>query len=134
MGNVFRFDDVSAGPKSKGLGDGAAAFAEPNRHKTFAAAVGTHDDCVAIFEEAARLPRGERQRPPAAGGDLEQAAEAVIDGRRHRASPEQIPRSEEHTSELQSLTNLVCRLLLEKKKTNDSASTTYQYPNRATSL
>src|SRR5258706_14173540 len=28
-------------------------------------------------------------------------------------------RSEEHTSELQSLTNLVCRLLLEKKKTQD---------------
>src|SRR5437016_14126879 len=27
-------------------------------------------------------------------------------------------RSEEHTSELQSLTNLVCRLLLEKKKPN----------------
>src|SRR5438093_1900910 len=29
-----------------------------------------------------------------------------------------IERSEEHTSELQSLTNLVCRLLLEKKKYN----------------
>src|SRR5437016_7058179 len=29
-------------------------------------------------------------------------------------------RSEEHTSELQSLTNLVCRLLLEKKKTKTS--------------
>src|SRR5438093_10067381 len=28
---------------------------------------------------------------------------------------EDSPRSEEHTSELQSLTNLVCRLLLEKK-------------------
>src|SRR5437016_7881143 len=27
-----------------------------------------------------------------------------------------VERSEEHTSELQSLTNLVCRLLLEKKK------------------
>src|SRR5258706_12189579 len=27
-----------------------------------------------------------------------------------------VRRSEEHTSELQSLTNLVCRLLLEKKK------------------
>src|SRR5258706_4093523 len=27
-----------------------------------------------------------------------------------------LERSEEHTSELQSLTNLVCRLLLEKKK------------------
>src|SRR2546425_7822324 len=29
-----------------------------------------------------------------------------------------IPRSEEHTSELQSLAYLVCRLLLEKKKIN----------------
>src|SRR5262249_62135967 len=29
-----------------------------------------------------------------------------------------LTRSEEHTSELQSLTNLVCRLLLEKKKKN----------------
>src|SRR5262249_60065985 len=31
--------------------------------------------------------------------------------------PRERERSEEHTSELQSLTNLVCRLLLEKKKT-----------------
>src|SRR2546430_9885321 len=30
--------------------------------------------------------------------------------------PSQPPRSEEHTSELQSQSNLVCRLLLEKKK------------------
>src|SRR2546427_8427530 len=29
-----------------------------------------------------------------------------------------VPRSEEHTSELQSQSNLVCRLLLEKKKIN----------------
>src|SRR2546430_12322359 len=29
------------------------------------------------------------------------------------------PRSEEHTSELQSQSNLVCRLLLEKKKNNN---------------
>src|SRR5438046_933738 len=37
-----------------------------------------------------------------------------------------LQRSEEHTSELQSLTNLVCRLLLEKKKqnTNNSKTTT----------
>src|SRR5438046_5539342 len=35
-----------------------------------------------------------------------------------RVGPTQFPRlrSEEHTSELQSLTNLVCRLLLEKKR------------------
>src|SRR5258706_9118264 len=31
------------------------------------------------------------------------------------ATPQEQGRSEEHTSELQSLTNLVCRLLLEKK-------------------
>src|SRR2546430_10933805 len=31
-------------------------------------------------------------------------------------------RSEEHTSELQSQSNLVCRLLLEKKKKNSSRS------------
>src|SRR5438093_2857719 len=46
--------------------------------------------------------RESRSGPPAAA--------RAADG---RAPP---PRSEEHTSELQSLTNLVCRLLLEKKK------------------
>ena len=35
---------------------------------------------------------------------------------RERVLPDNIDRSEEHTSELQSRTNLVCRLLLEKKK------------------
>src|SRR5260370_20249575 len=33
-----------------------------------------------------------------------------------RDLPEEVRRSEEHTSELQSHLNLVCRLLLEKKK------------------
>src|SRR2546426_3042261 len=32
------------------------------------------------------------------------------------ADPKEVERSEEHTSELQSPCNLVCRLLLEKKK------------------
>src|SRR5690242_21295941 len=32
------------------------------------------------------------------------------------SDPSSVPRSEEHTSELQSHVNLVCRLLLEKKK------------------
>src|SRR5256885_2965376 len=44
--------------------------------------------------------QAERQHSPCAGG----------------CSP-LVPRSEEHTSELQSPCNLVCRLLLEKKKT-----------------
>src|SRR5205823_11160685 len=35
------------------------------------------------------------------------------------------PRSEEHTSELQSLAYLVCRLLLEKKKNKTKINTTY---------
>src|SRR2546427_4971766 len=35
---------------------------------------------------------------------------------RHPPSVAAFPRSEEHTSELQSQSNLVCRLLLEKKK------------------
>src|SRR5437016_6779541 len=38
-------------------------------------------------------------------------------GHRRISMPTRTHRSEEHTSELQSLTNLVCRLLLEKKKT-----------------
>src|SRR2546426_3749987 len=48
-------------------------------------------------------------------------ADPVVD-ERHRADvrdgdrPERARRSEEHTSELQSPCNLVCRLLLEKKK------------------
>src|SRR5438093_1657552 len=49
--------------------------------------------------------------------------------RRSRRNSEATPRwscrprerSEEHTSELQSLTNLVCRLLLEKKKNIEAA-------------
>src|SRR5258706_5971830 len=39
-----------------------------------------------------------------------------------RDTPVLYLRSEEHTSELQSLTNLVCRLLLEKKKLCASAA------------
>src|SRR5258706_10760166 len=55
----------------------------------------------AVFSADRRIPReGLRRRQ---------------DSRRRRPS-RGIRRSEEHTSELQSLTNLVCRLLLEKKK------------------
>src|SRR5438046_4655473 len=40
--------------------------------------------------------------------------------------PDDVWRSEEHTSELQSLTNLVCRLLLEKKKKKEKTPTIQQ--------
>src|SRR5689334_24323266 len=39
-------------------------------------------------------------------------------------------RSEEHTSELQSQFHLVCRLLLEKKKTNNNTHEYDEYNNR----
>src|SRR5688572_31987067 len=39
---------------------------------------------------------------------------------RREARPRRAARSEEHTSELQSQSNLVCRLLLEKKKTTNN--------------
>src|SRR2546430_11469043 len=38
-----------------------------------------------------------------------------------RAAPSTWTRSEEHTSELQSQSNLVCRLLLEKKKHTENS-------------
>src|SRR2546430_5515416 len=38
----------------------------------------------------------------------------------HRRRRDRKHRSEEHTSELQSQSNLVCRLLLEKKKKNNN--------------
>src|SRR5205823_11778378 len=46
--------------------------------------------------------------------DFKVAHETAIHGRVHFARD--LQRSEEHTSELQSLAYLVCRLLLEKKK------------------
>src|SRR5438477_8097310 len=44
------------------------------------------------------------------------------DARNGREAVEQFERSEEHTSELQSHVNLVCRLLLEKKKNKTSST------------
>src|SRR5215475_13889065 len=43
--------------------------------------------------------------------------------------PPCVPRSEEHTSELQSRENLVCRLLLEKKKTRQRRSRFHRHVN-----
>src|SRR2546427_4344173 len=54
-----------------------------------------------------RMLRAPAWRPPRAAGTPRDRAP--------RGPP--TPRSEEHTSELQSQSNLVCRLLLEKKNT-----------------
>src|SRR5258706_11960214 len=67
--------------------------------------------------------RDHQEMIPAGVGEqgAETGQHAVLEGAPGLAAQELIvagdrPRSEEHTSELQSLTNLVCRLLLEKKK------------------
>src|SRR2546427_8059309 len=60
------------------------------------------------------LPRGQLQ-PVAVDEEIPVVAAAV---QSERGFPVH-PRSEEHTSELQSQSNLVCRLLLEKKKKNE---------------
>src|SRR2546430_3407369 len=59
------------------------------------------------------LFRSLRQQLPGGRGDRYGGDAASLLGR-HR--PGDVGRSEEHTSELQSQSNLVCRLLLEKKK------------------
>src|SRR5437899_8163600 len=46
----------------------------------------------------------------------------LVTGKERHAHP---PRSEEHTSELQSLRHLVCRLLLEKKKKKNTPRATH---------
>src|SRR2546427_2682469 len=56
---------------------------------------------------------------PSAAGRVHRRAGVGAAATRRRASArerDRPPRSEEHTSELQSQSNLVCRLLLEKKK------------------
>src|SRR5947208_4867536 len=63
---------------------------------------------------AAARPRASFGRPPPAGSFPSRRAG---------------PRSEEHTSELQSPDHLVCRLLLEKKK-NKKKTTQITYPSQ----
>src|SRR2546427_1031288 len=55
--------------------------------------------------------------PPCSEHDPSSCSCALLVGRRVRRRAD---RSEEHTSELQSQSNLVCRLLLEKKKKNET--------------
>src|SRR5437016_10687740 len=79
-----------------------------------------------IFEEEARLQRlldveAALARAESKVGLVprEAAAEITKKATTKLVTVKRVERSEEHTSELQSLTNLVCRLLLEKKKKED---------------
>src|SRR5262249_59779648 len=65
-----------------------------------------HDEDVLARHQLARAE---------VGGSTLAAARRPTGNSMMKRVPWGVPRSEEHTSELQSLTNLVCRLLLEKK-------------------
>src|SRR2546427_9448834 len=67
-----------------------------------------------------RIPRRQRVGEPVELRERHAVAEQLVP----RADHDFARRSEEHTSELQSQSNLVCRLLLEKKKKKNTNSLT----------
>src|SRR5688572_32610758 len=69
------------------------------------------DVCSSDLPCRADLPAARARRPHAGGPAVQLEVHHPLEGAEHR--------SEEHTSELQSQSNLVCRLLLEKKKNKD---------------
>src|SRR5438874_5123868 len=68
--------------------------------------------------------RGGGPPPEPARGRVPRRLPPVLDGALGTAAGAE-PRSEEHTSELQSRRDLVCRLLLEKKKKKKFSIITY---------
>src|SRR5688572_32181597 len=75
-------------------------------------ALGVSGDTSCADHEIAKRARQILGLNPPGGALVDDITYSSADG----ASPFTHPRSEEHTSELQSQSNLVCRLLLEKKK------------------
>src|SRR2546430_7617182 len=73
-----------------------------------------HDEAPHAHRLDPAVPAGREQGPHCEGA----AGECVAAVRLTRPQARDPRRSEEHTSELQSQSNLVCRLLLEKKKKN----------------
>src|SRR2546430_17718784 len=67
---------------------------------------------ISVLTAAGKLPASPRPRKKRA------MPNPIAERARAWAMPARL-RSEEHTSELQSQSNLVCRLLLEKKKNNE---------------
>src|SRR2546430_10704665 len=72
-------------------------------------------DALPISREILATARSQRESAGAARNVAPQRNFVVLDGT--------LRRSEEHTSELQSQSNIVCRLLLEKKKKTDEPFT-----------
>src|SRR3989441_9360909 len=98
------FAEVVEAPKDSGFAAGDRVVVEPvvRCGACRACRMGASYLCYRLKVLGVDLPGGMREYYPVATEHLQPVAEV---------------RSEEHTSELQSLAYLVCRLLLEKKKT-----------------
>src|SRR5438034_7461606 len=75
----------------------------------------------ALFRRAVRAPESPGMQVHSGFGEQRGGIKIVGEALHHVAH-----RSEEHTSELQSHSDLVCRLLLEKKKKNIKLSTKFE--------
>src|SRR3712207_6865043 len=76
--------------------------------------------CRDVVADGQHHRHGDHQRNRREGPARVEAHGLVQEGVQHRRGDREEARSEEHTSELQSRQYLVCRLLLEKKKTTIS--------------
>src|SRR2546426_4828361 len=92
-------------PRSSTLFPYTTLFRSAQRHR-FLEVAARQRELVALQSHTVDLPHAISQRQPQAVPHHPPAGHLVAE----------LGRSEEHTSELQSPCNLVCRLLLEKKK------------------
>src|SRR5688572_31089262 len=82
-----------------------------------------------LFRSADGLPPEEQLQEVVAHDQHEHREREQRDVAEKACVPGVVGRSEEHTSELQSQSNLVCRLLLEKKKNNNYHTFTHLIQN-----
>src|SRR5690242_21269652 len=75
-----------------------------------------------LFRSIASAPAVAGSQQPVLLGTSDALGQPRV-GHRQERRTEALSRSEEHTSELQSHVNLVCRLLLEKKKKKNKRKT-----------
>src|SRR5256886_2669090 len=98
---------------------GAVALADPKQYPRLKAYV---EGVVGAFAKDDRILGWDIWNEPGANNMGSYAKEELKD------KTARVLRSEEHTSELQSQSNLVCRLLLEKKKNTSTSYTTASLP------
>src|SRR2546430_5622383 len=87
-----------------------------------------------LFRSVEAVPRHPLRIDRPEGIDLGAVDELAIRAHQLEFFDHGLERSEEHTSELQSQSNLVCRLLLEKKKKKSEMHENCEHKRYATSV